>query len=433
MDPKTLQMLWPPGHLTLNLLNTPAQLAHDLDRTYSDQDGRPINMEKELTSSDDTVLGHDFSVTEAKIHLKSFLESPRAVVLFVQDKLSFDDVTKYGRKSFESKSTVFQNLQKFFDKNGKAVIPSVVKKEGEMTLTALLRKQHAGQVKEIYSSDIDLWNYDKSAVVGKKLFIFHLPPVEGSTEKGKMSILSKNDDIMGKIISQFDKHDMYTALLTAAEPSDIFERIHKDASDGTGLKRHLLSVQSSAGQLFNLSTCFFLYANSIKLTYGGHSAEMINATATQSGKCSNNQSTMSFAKLSNTDWACSAMDVTYSGTLGKGTEETGVKFDYPGCPTTVTAPKSAAYTCGSLQLKSINDTSTVTFGRFQVQPFGTKGQPFANAYDCVDFFTIPILTGLFVTALLISIVFGGIFAMMGISTMDRFDDPKGPTIQVPHE
>ena len=26
---------------------------------------------------------------------------------------------------------------------------------------------------------------------------------------------------MGKIISQFDKHVMYTALLTAAEPSDV--------------------------------------------------------------------------------------------------------------------------------------------------------------------------------------------------------------------
>ena len=93
---------------------------------------------------------------------------------------------------------------------------------------------------------------------------------------------------------------------------------------------------------------------------------------------------MSFAKLPNTDWACSAMDVTYSGTLN-GYEETGVKFDYPGCLTTVTAPKSAAYTCGSLQLKNVNDTS-VTFGRFQVS--SSSSYFFAVFVLCLASYTV---------------------------------------------
>lgn len=69
----------------------------------------------------------------------------------------------------------------------------------------------------------------------------------------------------------------------------------------------------------------------------------------------------------------------------------------------------------------------------KVQPFGIKNSRFSGSFDCVGFFTTPILTGLFVTGLLLGIAFGGIIAMMGISTMDRFDDPKGPAIQVPHE
>jgi V-type H+-transporting ATPase S1 subunit len=61
----------------------------------------------------------------------------------------------------------------------------------------------------------------------------------------------------------------------------------------------------------------------------------------------------------------------------------------------------------------------------QLQPFSIKGGKFSYAYDCVGFFSIPILMGLFTTGLLLMILFFGIMAVFSITTMDRFDDPKG--------
>ena len=39
--------------------------------------------------------------------------------------------------------------------------------------------------------------------------------------------------------------------------------------------------------------------------------------------------------------------------------------------------------------------------------------------------------GLIVVGVLLIILFVGVLAMFSLTTMDRFDDPKGPTIHVP--
>ncbi|CAK9824647.1 V-type proton ATPase subunit S1 [Anthophora retusa] len=55
---------------------------------------------------------------------------------------------------------------------------------------------------------------------------------------------------------------------------------------------------------------------------------------------------------------------------------------------------------------------------------------FNDAYDCVGFTTIPIWTGIFVTAILALIMIWGLAMIIDIRTMDRFDDPKGKTITI---
>ncbi|XP_017889542.1 uncharacterized protein LOC108630642 isoform X2 [Ceratina calcarata] len=55
---------------------------------------------------------------------------------------------------------------------------------------------------------------------------------------------------------------------------------------------------------------------------------------------------------------------------------------------------------------------------------------FSDAYDCVGFTTIPIWTGIFVTAILALIMIWGLSMIIDIRTMDRFDDPKGKTITI---
>lgn len=53
-----------------------------------------------------------------------------------------------------------------------------------------------------------------------------------------------------------------------------------------------------------------------------------------------------------------------------------------------------------------------------------------NVWDCVEFFTIPIWMGIITTLLLVMILFYGMTMISNLTTMDRFDDPKGKTITV---
>lgn len=82
--------------------------------------------------------------------------------------------------------------------------------------------------------------------------------------------------------------------------------------------------------------------------------------------------------------------------------------------------------------------SFIYLSRFQFQPSWIKreaetGEPhikFGPCNDCTGFFSAGIWGGLFVTFILLLIMFYGISNMMDIRTMDRFDDPKGKTITI---
>ncbi|KAH9423442.1 V-type proton ATPase subunit [Dermatophagoides pteronyssinus] len=68
----------------------------------------------------------------------------------------------------------------------------------------------------------------------------------------------------------------------------------------------------------------------------------------------------------------------------------------------------------------------IQFNRFQIQPFvRTKSlKMFEKSFDCAVWFTLPIISSLIVSLLLILILFFGIRAVMSISTPDRFENPK---------
>lgn len=85
-----------------------------------------------------------------------------------------------------------------------------------------------------------------------------------------------------------------------------------------------------------------------------------------------------------------------------------------------------------LECLLLSASSLTRFAHFlQVQPFNVNNGTFEYAYDCVGFFTIPIFMGLITAGILIIILFAGVLAMFSLTTMDRFDDPKGPGIHVP--
>lgn len=68
----------------------------------------------------------------------------------------------------------------------------------------------------------------------------------------------------------------------------------------------------------------------------------------------------------------------------------------------------------------------------QIQGFGlSNGTNFSYASDCAGFFTPGIWMGLLTSLLMLYIFVYGLHMIMQLNTMDRFDDPKGPSISVP--
>ncbi|XP_014487593.1 PREDICTED: uncharacterized protein LOC106751250 [Dinoponera quadriceps] len=91
-------------------------------------------------------------------------------------------------------------------------------------------------------------------------------------------------------------------------------------------------------------------------------------------------------------------------------------------------PYNFSYHC-SQNVVFLNDTIYLNITDMQVQ-IDSRNAMFSDAYDCVGFTSIPIWTGIFVTAILASIMTWALTMIMDIRTMDRFDDPKGKTITI---
>lgn len=105
--------------------------------------------------------------------------------------------------------------------------------------------------------------------------------------------------------------------------------------------------------------------------------------------------------------------------------------------TSVTAGDSFSFSCSRLFLKSGKATVTkpqtieLMIGRFQLQPFkGSAKRVFEDSFDCATWFTIPLWTGFLVTLFFTAILCFGVYALLGIKTPDRFENPKGKTISV---
>ena len=136
------------------------------------------------------------------------------------------------------------------------------------------------------------------------------------------------------------------------------------------------------------------------------------------------------------EWYCHVIRVTY-----KHNNNSKVEVEFPcganasefesAVYNTIRAPIGMSFSCHDLNF--IQNTSSLSLGGMQLEPFCDSGaviSSFSGAYHCVGFFTIPILTGIFVTVVLMLGLYMGIMMMMAIQVQDRYDDPKGKTISV---
>lgn len=201
------------------------------------------------------------------------------------------------------------------------------------------------------------------------------------------------------------------------------------------------------GSLFADAKCILLYFNGFEIQvnntkYGVISNATDNLSFDVHGDCANTSDSitisfkgiedfptldLSFAFTTNaSEWKCIDATLTIDGTYGS--QEFSGKFTY-NTSGVLMAPSAFSYSCTNVTMESSG--STISFKHFQVQPINVKNGTFSYAYDCTGFFTIPILMGLITAGVLLIILFIAVLAMFSLTTMDRFDDPKGPTIHVP--
>lgn len=90
----------------------------------------------------------------------------------------------------------------------------------------------------------------------------------------------------------------------------------------------------------------------------------------------------------------------------------------------ISAAKSFSYHCSgnSVFREEENEIELMLFD-IQAQPDSLKVR-FNDAYDCVDFTTVPIWSGLFIVSLLLVALAIGLGALNSIKTMDKFDNSK---------
>jgi len=106
----------------------------------------------------------------------------------------------------------------------------------------------------------------------------------------------------------------------------------------------------------------------------------------------------------------------------------------------VCAPLALTWTCNDQSLKLVTVASNNTDKNSAVlhipgmkfQPFkeGSKNPRFGYSWDCDPLIPISIWSSLFVTLLLAAVVVWAIAMVTSIFTPSKFDDPKGPSIQI---
>ncbi|XP_055906783.1 uncharacterized protein LOC129942017 [Eupeodes corollae] len=88
------------------------------------------------------------------------------------------------------------------------------------------------------------------------------------------------------------------------------------------------------------------------------------------------------------------------------------------------APLEFSYRCSSKPLIFRSEQDNLTISDYQIQPWLNGRDKFSDAYHCVGFVTVPILSGLFVSAILIGLLFLGILAIMDIKTPNKFETSR---------
>uniref|UniRef100_A0A8C7E7E4 ATPase H+ transporting accessory protein 1 n=1 Tax=Naja naja TaxID=35670 RepID=A0A8C7E7E4_NAJNA len=395
-------------------------------------------------------------VTEAQ--LASLLDlavdrGPHNVLLFLQEKLSIEDFTAYGGVFGNKPDSAFPNLENALGTAPSSLVLPSVDWFAAGAVPAFLKAKLGVSPLHVDQNTLQELRLNASLPA---LLMVRLPYTTGSSLMAPKEVLTSNDEILGQVLSALQSEDIpYTAILTALRPS----RVLRDVSDlaPEKLGRQLLQTETAFAPVRYPPTGtpkILFWASNLSVTINNTLFDLTNLTFGPS------------ATSLTHDWLFN--DASYNGLL-KATYEPSSKFlmtnaSYPiskrnwfvlhtvelvrpGDPpavfnvTQITAPTNYSFSCacvssepslGGMLFPAKNATQwDLTIMRFQIQSYQLINETFSDASDCAGFFSPGIWMGLLTSLLLVAIFTYGLHMIMSLKTMDRFDDPKGPTISVP--
>lgn len=396
--------------------------------------------------------GHITPNEQLAAYLKSaFGSGPHTVLLFLQDKLSKDDFTVFGGAFGNKQDSAFQNLEAALQSSSSSVTLPAVEWSGSSAIPALLQEKLGVSPVLVDADTLSHLSINTSA---SNLLLINLPYCTGLQQSCK-EVLSENDETIGKVLGIMkDKNVPYTALYTGLQPSRVIsETFNANQAVGRSLLQEPAPTDVKAPIMFNVSgsPCIMLWAQnlSVSLSSSPQWIDLSAQTPSLAGSMCNSSNsllvltsqgiTLSFAMsrrfypVSARNWfILNSVQLQFNGL-------TKVFFGNR----SIYAPAEYSYHCQSVNsfqdaLLVPNNTHPNTtewklnFIDFQIQGFGLGNTTdFSYASDCAGFFTPGIWMGLLTALLMLLIFVYGLHMIMHLNTMDRFDDPKGPSISVP--
>uniref|UniRef100_A0A3P9IR75 ATPase H+ transporting accessory protein 1b n=1 Tax=Oryzias latipes TaxID=8090 RepID=A0A3P9IR75_ORYLA len=393
--------------------------------------------------------GHISSDQELTAYLSPvFASGPHTVLLFLQEKLSKDDLTRYGGVFGNKQDSAFKNLEAALQSSSSVTFPAL-EWRSPSAITALLEAELRASPVLADPDSLSHLSIDASV---NNLMLINLPYCSDSLKSCK-ELLRNNDEVLGKVLSVVQTKGVpYISIYTGQQPSRV---ISETAVPQEKMGRSLLQAVEADVKppiIFNVTgrPCIMLWAQNLNVsTKSGEWIDLATQIPQLTGSCSpsNSQLVLSYPSgyvlsfsMTQRFYPVSARNWFSLDTVEL--EVGGVSASYVGSRG-IYAPAEYSFRCQSvnnfqdalLVRNSTNSSLSVwslNFIDFQIQGFGlNNGTNFSYASDCASFFTPAIWMGLLTSLLMLLIFLYGLHMIMQLNTMDRFDDPKGPFISVP--
>lgn len=366
--------------------------------------------------------------------LRNWVNEGGNIVLILENHLSLDELAQNG-DIYDETSTggKMKNFKSTLDSHVSVEVSSVA----AMTNVVSKLKAAVASVK-VYQDASSLLQLDAGLTV-----------IDLSKLTNAGNHLVNSDMVIGKVNALISSNPVLVVYTSLGSVKPVVRAASMDSAVLTG--RHLLATPDSYNYtFFNLSDCFYFYAKLLTLTVltnpsDPKSGQSWNLTGSYevSGVCNKTNASVvvdyimpitnpnnvpvkvkltigaTLASLPDSGyWTLTTIDVLYNST----TSSLGASVIY--------APLDFCYHCSLPDaLTDANRSVSLAIVELQAQHWITGGS-FGYASDCIGFFSIPILSALFVMAILLAILTFGLTLVANITTMDRFDDPKGKTISV---